>query len=459
MWKICVSAQTDFQGASVSFDEDANPIRLHSVVLLEMIIGDRLMLLDTSTLYLVATLVAAMLGLMLLFFGRQEKIAALNWWGVAYLLGAASTALWTLAGPLLGETLTLAFNAVGFIACGLVWTAARVFHGRAPNWAGLFAGAAAWLVAVLVLQSETSSIRITVGAGIIAIYAALTAAELWTERRKSMQRRWPTMLVPLLHGLVLMLPVVIGDLVATDQKPFERSAWAAIFAIELVLYAIGTVFVIFLLVSERTLRAHKAAASIDPLTGLFNRRGFAEATAKMIAREEKASRTVTVMIFDIDHFKSINDNFGHPAGDEILKLFSSVVTQSLRANDLSGRIGGEEFAAMLPCSIEDAVIAADRVRLTLHRVALPSMTRPWRRRSASASRADRLAPRSTCCWSLPTRRSIRPSARAAIGPKPRRICRQASPITNGWMRTRLRRRASQMSSAARRSSANCKSDF
>ena len=322
------------------------------------------MLLDTSTLYLVATLVAAMLGLMLLFFGRQEKIAALIWWGVAYLLGAASTALWTLAGPLLGETLTLAFNAVGFIACGLVWTAARVFHGRAPNWAGLFAGAAAWLVAVFVLQSETSSIRITVGAGIIAIYAALTAAELWTERRKAMQKRWPTMLVPLLHGLVLMLPVVIGDLVATDQKPFERSAWAAIFAIELVLYAIGTVFVIFMLVSERTLLAHKTAASTDPLTGLFNRRGFAEATAKMIAREQKASRSVTVMIFDIDHFKSINDNFGHPAGDEILKLFSSVVKHSLRVNDLSGRIGGEEFAAMLPCSIEDAVIAADRVRLT-----------------------------------------------------------------------------------------------
>ena len=73
---------------------------------------------------------------------------------------------------------------------------------------------------------------------------------------------------------------------------------------------------------------------------------------------------MTVLVFDIDHFKSINDNFGHPAGDEILKLFSSVVTQSLRANDLSGRIGGEEFAAMLPCSIEDAVIAADRVRLT-----------------------------------------------------------------------------------------------
>ena len=321
------------------------------------------MLLDTSTLFLLATLVAGMLGVMLLFFGRQEKIAALNWWGVAYLLGAASIALWTLAGPLFGQTISLAFHALGFLACGLVWTAARVFHGRAPKWKGLFAGAAAWLVAVLVLQSETSAIRITLAAAIIAIYAAMTAAEMATERRKSRQSRWLTAVAPFLHGIVLMLPVVIGDMVATEQMPVETSLWAAIFAIELVLYAIGTVFVIFMLVSDRTVRAHKAAAAIDPLTGLFNRRGFAEATAKMIAREGKAQRPVTVMIFDIDHFKSINDNFGHPAGDEILKLFSSVVTQTLRATDLTGRIGGEEFAALLPCSIEDAVIAADRVRL------------------------------------------------------------------------------------------------
>ncbi len=321
------------------------------------------MLLDTSTLYLVATLVAAMLGVMLMFFGRQEKIAALNWWGIAYLLGGLSIALWTTAGPLFGDTATLAFNALGFIACGLVWTAARVFHGRDVNWAGLFAGAATWLVAVFFLESETTTLRITIGAGIVAVYAALTAAELWTERRKSLQKRWLALLLPLMHGLVLMLPVVIGDLLATEDKPFETSVWAAIFAIELVLYVIGTVFVIFMLVSERTVRAHKAAAAIDPLTGMFNRRGFAEATAKMIAREAKSARSVTVMVFDIDHFKSINDRFGHPAGDEILKLFSSTVTHSLRATDLSGRIGGEEFAAMLPCAIDEAVIAAERVRL------------------------------------------------------------------------------------------------
>ena len=82
----------------------------------------------------------------------------------------------------------------------------------------------------------------------------------------------------------------------------------------------------------------------------------------MIEREAAAGRPVTVMIFDIDHFKCINDRFGHPAGDEILKLFSTVVVSSLRISDLSGRIGGEEFAALLPCSLEEGVIVAERVR-------------------------------------------------------------------------------------------------
>jgi diguanylate cyclase (GGDEF)-like protein len=82
----------------------------------------------------------------------------------------------------------------------------------------------------------------------------------------------------------------------------------------------------------------------------------------MIDREEAAGRPVTVLIFDIDHFKSVNDRFGHPAGDEILKLFANVLVHTLRITDVVGRIGGEEFAAMLPCPVDEAVIAAERVR-------------------------------------------------------------------------------------------------
>jgi diguanylate cyclase (GGDEF)-like protein len=204
------------------------------------------------------------------------------------------------------------------------------------------------------------ALRMTIGAGIVAIYAGMTASELWSERRKTLQKRWPAFFVPLLHGFVLMLPILIGDLLA--ESGVFASVWVTAFTVNLVLYAVGTVFIIFMLVSDRTVRAHKTAASLDPLTGMFNRRGFAEATARMIEREAAAGRPATVMIFDIDHFKSINDRFGHPAGDEVLKVFASVVTNSLRISDLSGRIGGEEFAAMVPCTIEEAAHAAERIR-------------------------------------------------------------------------------------------------
>ena len=189
----------------------------------------------------------------------------------------------------------------------------------------------------------------------------------WSERRRTLQKRWPTVVVPVLHGFVLMLPILLGDLLHQHDNAFYSSIWVTVFAIELVLYAIGTVFVIFMLVSERTVTLHKNAASMDPLTGMFNRRGFAEATSRVIEREANAGRPATVLIFDIDHFKSINDRFGHPAGDEILKLFAAVIVNTLRITDLSGRIGGEEFAALLPCSLEEGVIAAERVREAFER--------------------------------------------------------------------------------------------
>ena len=321
------------------------------------------MSLDSVTLYVVATMVAAMLGLMLLFFGQQEGNAALKWWGTAYLLGAASVGLWTIASGTLGEVLSLALNAVGFVACGMVWNAARVFHGRKPNLPGLLVGAVAWIVAVLWLDSHAAALRMTIGASIVAGYAVLTASELWSERRKGVRQRWLAIVVPMLHGFALMLPILLGDVLHPTSETFSTSIWATVFAIELVLYAVGTVFVIFMLVSERAVRAHKAAAAMDPLTGMLNRRGFAEASARVIEREAHAGRPVTALIFDIDHFKSVNDRFGHPAGDELLRLFSTIVMSNLRISDLSGRIGGEEFAALLPCSLEEGLLAAERVRV------------------------------------------------------------------------------------------------
>jgi len=319
------------------------------------------MVLDSLTLDIVATMVAALLGAMLLFLGRQENIPALRWWGAAYLLGAVAVALWTLVGSRFGEVVPLLLSAIGLLACATVWNAARVFHGERPHLIGLVLGPMVWIASGMLLDPVAVAPRLTIGAGLVAVYAMLTAGQLWQERRKHLQRRWPALVVPVLHGFVLMLPILLGN-VLRDANGSFAAAWVTIFSIELVLYAVGTVFVIFMLVSERIVSAHKRAASMDPLTGMLNRRGFSEACGRVIAREAQGGRPVTVLIFDIDHFKSINDRFGHAAGDEILKLFAAIVINNLRISDLSGRIGGEEFAALLPCSLEEGVVAAERVR-------------------------------------------------------------------------------------------------
>ncbi|MGJ4928208.1 diguanylate cyclase [Bradyrhizobium sp. HKCCYLS2038] len=319
------------------------------------------MVLDSMTLDIVATMVAALLGAMLLYFGRQENTPALRWWGAAYILGAVAIALWTLIGEVYGDPVSLFLSAIGLIATAMVWNAARVFHGKPPSVPGLVLGAIVWIASGMLLDPSAQSLRLTIGAALVVIYAMLTAAELWQERRRTLHRRWPALIVPVMHGFVLMLPILLGNMLRDADGAFA-AAWVTIFSIELVLYAVGTVFVIFMLVSERIVSAHKRAATTDPLTGLLNRRGFADACGQLIEREARAQRPVSVLIFDIDHFKSINDRFGHAEGDDVLKVFANVVVDNLRLTDLSGRIGGEEFAALLPCSMDEAMVAAERVR-------------------------------------------------------------------------------------------------
>ena len=312
---------------------------------------------DLSTLYVVAALVAATLGSLLLLFGQQEGIAALRWWGSAYLAGALSIGTWALGGDRLPEILTLAFNMTGFVACGLVWIAARVFRGRKPHAALAAIGAVIWLAAGALVPDLQ---RTLVGAAIVAVYAGLTVSELWREQRRSLRRRWAAVIVPALHGMVLMLPILIGQWEAEGDLAGMRGVWTVAFALQLVLYAIGTVIIIIMMVAERAVSFHKSAAVRDPLTGVLNRRGFSDAAGRFA--ERGAGQPMTVMIFDLDHFKKINDRFGHPVGDEVLRIFAGVVCKMLRATDIIGRLGGEEFAAFLPCSIEEATVAAERVR-------------------------------------------------------------------------------------------------
>ncbi len=105
------------------------------------------------------------------------------------------------------------------------------------------------------------------------------------------------------------------------------------------------------------------AAEKDMLTGLRNRRGFFDAVAPLL----RADRTSVVALIDLDHFKRINDRFGHDEGDRVLKAFGGRLEKGVRRSDLAARWGGEEFAILLPdTGLDEAKLVVDRIRLSLH---------------------------------------------------------------------------------------------
>jgi diguanylate cyclase (GGDEF)-like protein len=107
-------------------------------------------------------------------------------------------------------------------------------------------------------------------------------------------------------------------------------------------------------------------ASKDHLTGLLNRRAFAEHLAIEFAKAERHNTPLSLLSLDLDHFKGINDNFGHQAGDEILKWLASVISKTVRFGDMAFRVGGEEFAVILPWADESqAAMLGERLKRAL----------------------------------------------------------------------------------------------
>jgi diguanylate cyclase (GGDEF)-like protein len=339
--------------------------------------------LDVGTLFVIAICVASLLGLFLLFAWTQERIQALMWWGTAYLLGGASGALWRfgyLFAPALPANLA---TILLFVAVGMIWSGARLFHGRQVHWMGMLFGAVFWLFACFVPTFATSAgSHIVVSSLLVAGYTFLTATELRRERRKSLIRRWPAAFVPMLHGAIFLCPAALATLAPSGGVHSLARAWIVVFALEIVLYVVGTAFIVLILAKDRTVHLYKTAATTDPLTGVLNRRGFFEAAAIVMRRNSKAMAPVSVLAFDLDHFKSINDRYGHAVGDAVLQSFARVVRETMRAGDIIGRLGGEEFVAFLPGTLADAAAAAERVRSAF---AATSMVRSGQRIAATVS--------------------------------------------------------------------------
>jgi diguanylate cyclase (GGDEF)-like protein len=110
----------------------------------------------------------------------------------------------------------------------------------------------------------------------------------------------------------------------------------------------------------------------DPLTGLLNRRYIEERLAEEVNRADRSGDPMSFMMIDVDEFKSYNDRYGHPAGDEALKIVGQILRENLRGADVAARYGGEEFSVLLPeTSVEESRTIAERIRRHVEETKFP----------------------------------------------------------------------------------------
>jgi diguanylate cyclase (GGDEF)-like protein len=131
------------------------------------------------------------------------------------------------------------------------------------------------------------------------------------------------------------------------------------------------------LANLRNLALSQARALTDGLTGLPNRRAIEDTLKRMVAQADRAGAPFGVILFDLDHFKQINDLYGHEKGDEVLSSVGITVTSSLRSSDFAGRHGGEELIVLLPDTDgEDSMAVAEKLRAAIAAIEVPGVTRP-----------------------------------------------------------------------------------
>jgi diguanylate cyclase (GGDEF)-like protein len=322
--------------------------------------------LDVNTLFLVTIYVEAILGLLLLFAWVQNtSIYAVAWWGFADLLRAFSVMLFGMYGSVSDLVSIDLANALLFTAFALTWTGARVFDHRRPLPILLFGGAALWLILCRIPSVAGSwDVRVLLSSGIITTYTWATAWEFWRGRSEPLVSRWPAIFMLFAHGALYLLRTPFGAVLpwTTNNAVFE-SVWMTVLSFEALLFTISIAFILLAMAKERTEHRHKTASLIDPLTGVSNRRAFLQDSEAQLKRQATDPRPTAVMLLDLDNFKSINDRFGHAVGDKVLQMFAQIAGNCMRRMDLFGRLGGEEFAALLTdTSRERAMAVAEQIR-------------------------------------------------------------------------------------------------
>jgi diguanylate cyclase (GGDEF)-like protein len=324
------------------------------------------MILDMPTITLVSLAATTIIGLVLCFVWWRERSSALiGWWGVAQLVMASGIALAATAASIKNPSLSVFGQALMVLSAAILWMAVRGFEGRQLNpllvavWpCGVVIAAATGLVA-------TFDQRLILACTLMATLNLMAAAEFTYQETDRLVSRWPAIVLLIVTGagflawmpLTLIMPIREVGLV-------YASSWMPTVILIALLSRIALAFMVLAIVKERQELQQRMFALTDALTGLPNRRALFE-SADALAEHSKffAGDPISVMVFDLDHFKKINDTYGHRLGDRVLQQFANTLLEELDAGTILGRLGGEEFAAILPgADLSAAAAKAECVR-------------------------------------------------------------------------------------------------
>lgn len=338
-------------------------------------------IIDLQTLFAITVFITATGGSLLLLTWLQSrntpnKTPALAMWGIGYLLGAAAAASFGVLGPVFGSWALGVGNTLICASYGMLWGGARSFEGRRVPWALVAVGGVLWLVAFqLPIVATSPQGRIVAVSLITATYTLLSARELWYARDRELISRWPTLAMAMLHGGFLLARIPFAATLSVAATfPQAREPAVFVMAFEALFAAFCVPFLRVAMSKERAELQQRRAALTDELTGAANRRAFLGEGARLMEGTFADGHPLALLVFDLDHFKVVNDTVGHHGGDRVLQAFCDLVGSSLRTGDLFGRLGGEEFACLMPgASTVRALQFAERIRGEFEETRFPGL--------------------------------------------------------------------------------------
>jgi len=295
---------------------------------------------------------------------RPQRREGMGLWALALVLHTITYVLYTLRGVVPNWASVVLANTLLAGTFALVLAAVYQFQGRALPWQRMV-----WPVVVMavlfVLFMDDYRACVMVAGVVPPLQIAMVLWSLWRPQPPTPLRGAVLLTAGL--GLQAVLLVARGVLVATNGMPargllqvdgLQSLTFMAAFVV-VILSSLGFI----LMAKDRADADNRYFAAHDGLTGLFNRRALLLTARRDVAHAARMYQPYALMMVDIDHFKTVNDSHGHLGGDRVLCHVAELLRARLRAQDMVGRYGGEEFLVLLPSTaLHDAVVLAETLR-------------------------------------------------------------------------------------------------